>query len=146
MIEKLNFWNKISISISIISVIINLNNHPIFKNLFLGGSSYEPYHYKMPLDGTTLEQKDALIQKALHILSELLEKSTNATTLTIEEDGAAVKKYDTAIDNISSPYPEAKKSYQDFPKIKLKNIKKEKKKAKISRHKEKKHKKKGKKK
>ena len=51
---------------------------------------------KMPLDGTTLEQKDALIQKALHILSELLEKSTNATTLTIEEDGAAVKKYDTA--------------------------------------------------
>lgn len=28
---------------------------------------------KMPLDGTTLEQKDALIQKALHILSELLE-------------------------------------------------------------------------
>lgn len=104
---------------------------------------------KMPLDGTTLEQKDALIQKALHILSELLEKSTNATTLTIEEDGAAVKKYDTAIDNISSPYPEAKKSYQDFPKIKLKNIKKEKKekkKAKISRHKEKKHKKKGKKK
>lgn len=46
MIEKLNFWNKISISISIISVIINLNNHPIFKNLFLGGSSYEPYHYK----------------------------------------------------------------------------------------------------
>lgn len=101
---------------------------------------------KMPLDGTTLEQKDALIQKALHILSELLEKSTNATTLTIEEDGIAVKKYDTAIDNISSPYPEAKKSYQDFPKIKLKNIKKEKKKAKISRHKEKKHKKKGKKK
>ena len=57
---------------------------------------------KMPLDGTTLEQKDALIQKALHILSELLEKSTNATTLTIEADGAAVKKYDTAIDNISS--------------------------------------------
>ena len=46
MIEKFNFWNKISISISIISVIINLNNHPIFKNLFLGGSSYEPYHYK----------------------------------------------------------------------------------------------------
>ena len=41
---------------------------------------------KMPLDGTTLEQKDALIQKALHILSELLEKSTNATTITIEED------------------------------------------------------------
>lgn len=98
---------------------------------------------KMPLDGTTLEQKDALIQKALHILSELLEKSTNATTLTIEEDGAAVKKYDTAIDNISSPYPEAKKSYQDFPKIKLKNIKKEKKKAKISRHKEKSTKRKG---
>ena len=41
---------------------------------------------KMPLDGTTLEQKDALIQKALHILSELLEKSTNATTLTIQKD------------------------------------------------------------
>ena len=77
---------------------------------------------KMPLDGATFEQKDALIQKALHILSELLEKSTNATTITIEED-SVVKKRSTGINSIPSPHQENKESCKSSPQIKFKKKK-----------------------
>ena len=95
---------------------------------------------KIPLAETTPAEKDAFIQKALKILSELLEKLETTVVITVDEDISSEKKSKKEYRSKTDLLKKLKKLKKKIKKIERK--KKEKKKKRKGPKQKEKHKKK----